>query len=206
MDRFTHDKHGFTLIEIIVAVFVMTLMSASVIAFLRSTSRNTGMIQESLTSQSQSRKVLQKFTSEIRSALPAFDGANVIASASSTAIIFYANIDSDQYTEKLRYELVGTKLVRGVTKFNTVSGHYDLAETVNTVVSSVDTTATTSLFAYYDKLYDGQSTYPSLSAPVDIAKIRLVRFNLPINSYGRYGKNQTAYSVQVAFRNLKDNY
>lgn len=199
------QKKGFTLIELALAIFVISLIGTGVALFSRSIMRNTTILRTGLASQGQIRKVFQSFTAEVRSAAPAWDGAHVIETASSTVFTFYANIDQDKYTERLRYYVSGKKLMKGMTKYNTVSGRYDTAETVKTVLDSINVASSTRLFSFYDKSYDGTDAYPKIPDPVDVSLVRLVRFDVSFNQYNQYTKNAQVHTVQVSLRNVKDN-
>ncbi|HXK37855.1 MAG TPA: prepilin-type N-terminal cleavage/methylation domain-containing protein [Candidatus Paceibacterota bacterium] len=197
---------GVTIIELVVVLFILGLLSAGVIAFQRNIFSTSRVLQTSLRSESQTHSVFRAFTAEVRSALPAWNGASIIESAATSTLIFYTTIDADKYTERVRYQLVGTQLVKGITKFNIATGAYDLPETTTTIVSGINAAPFGKIFSYYDKNYDGSSSSTPLAAPVDIARVRLVRFDLPLAALGTTASSTRVNSIQVTFRNLKDNY
>lgn len=199
-------NRGVTVIEMLLAVFITTVVGIAVTAFARTILRNSAMAKNALTTQSQARKLSQSFVSEVRSALPAWDGSAIVDTASSSSFIFYANLDTDKYTEKVRYFSSSTKLYKGVKKYNIATGVYDLPETLTLILSNLSPASSTSLFSYYDKDYTGSSTYAKLPDPVDISRIRLVKFDLSVNPYAGYTKSVEVFSTQAALRNLKDNY
>ncbi len=197
---------GFTLIELLVGVFVFGILSIAIANFSSGILKNSSRLRENLSSQTNIRKAFNNFTSEIRSASPSWDGTYIIEMASSTALTFYSNIDSDKYTEKIRYFISGTKLNKGITKFNINTSSYDLPETISTIAININATSTTRVFTYYDKNYDGTASYPKIPDPVDTSVVRLIRFDLSNNPYGVYLNAPDSSSVQVSLRNLKDNY
>lgn len=200
-----HGKKGFTLIELALAIFVTSLIGTSVVMFSRSISRNTTILRTGLASQGQIRKVFQSFTTEVRSAAPAWDGSHLIETASSTLFTFYANADQDKYTERIRYYVSGKKLMKGMTKYNTVSGRYDGQEASKIILDNVNVASSTRLFTFYDKSYDGTEAYPRIPDPVDVSLVRLVRFDVSFNQYSQYTKSPEVHTVQVSLRNVKDN-
>ena len=199
-------NRGFTLIELLVGIFVFGILSIAIASFSRGIMLNSSRLRQNLSSQTDVRKAFNNFTSEIRSASPSWNGTYIIELASSTALTFYSNIDSDKYTERIRYFVAGTKLNKGITKFNINTSAYDLPEVIKTIAVNINTTSTTRIFTYYDKTYDGTSSYPKIPDPVDTSSIRLIRFDLSNNPYGPYLKSSDSSSVQVSLRNLKDNY
>lgn len=201
---YKNKMRAFTLIEVIVAVFVITILTGAVVAFSRGVLRNSSLLSISLTSQSEIRKTFKNFSSEVRSSAPGFDGSYPIEVASSTTFTFYSNIDSDKYTEKIRYYIEGGTLKKGITKFNISTGRYDTAEKTSFEIKNLDTTSSTSTFYYYDKNYDGTSGYLPLPYPIDRSNIRLVKFNIISSRYGKYIKTGDVNTIQVSLRNLKD--
>lgn len=200
------NKRGVTIIELVVVLFVLSLVAAGVLAFQRNIFSTSRVLQTSLRNESAVRTVFKNFTSEVRSALPAWNGASIIEIASTSTLVFYATIDTDKYTERIRYQLVGTTLQKGVTKFNLSTGAYDLPESTSTVVSGINIVPFGKLFSFYDKSYDGTSGYAPLPSPVDIARVRLVQFDLPLAPLGTSASSTKVSTVKVTFRNLKDNY
>lgn len=200
--RLQYNK-GVTIIELLVVLFILSLVAGALLAFQRNIFSTTRTLQTSLRNESAVRKIFKDFTAEIRSAAPAWNGAAIIETAGTSTLVFYANIDQDKYTERVRYQLVGTTLQKGIKKFNVATGAYDLAESVATIASGV---TGTNLFTFYDKNYDGTASYTALASPVDIARVRLVRFDLALGQQGSGSVSSKTNSVQVTFRNLKDNY
>lgn len=202
----SEDKYGFTLIEIVVAVFVATILSMAVTVFSRGIFKNSSILQSSLTNQTDIRKTFKAFTSEVRSISPGWDGSYPVAIASSTTFVFYTNIDDDKYTEKIRYFLSGTSLKKGIIEFNIASGRYDTVEIEQFVIKDLNVASGTRIFTYFDKDYDGTESYSSIPDPIDISKVRLVRFDINNNHFGKSINSGIKHTVQVSLRNLKDNY
>lgn len=203
-DSYKNKTGAFTLIEIITAVFVITVLTGAVVLFSRGVFRNSSILNISLTSQSEIRKTFKNFSSEVRSSAPGFEGSYPIEVASSTIFTFYSNIDSDKYTEKIRYYIEGGTLKKGVTKFNVSTGKYDITEKISSEIKNLETTSSTSTFYYYDKNYDGTNSYPTLPYPIDRSEIRLVKFNIISSKYGNYIKTGDINTIQVSLRNLKN--
>jgi prepilin-type N-terminal cleavage/methylation domain-containing protein len=199
-------NRGVTIIELVVVLFILGLVSAGVLAFQRNIFSTSRVLQTSLRNESQTRSVFRSFTSEVRSASPAWNGASVIETAATSTLIFYTTLDADKYTERVRYQLVGTTLVKGISKFNLSTGAYDLPESSTTIVSGINAAPFGKIFSYYDKNYDGSSSSTPLADPVDISRVRLVRFDLPLAALGTSASSTRVNSIQVTFRNLKDNY
>ncbi len=200
------DTRGVTIIELIVVLFILSLIAGAVYAFQKNVFSTSRLLQTSLRSESDVRNVFKNFTAEVRRASPGWNGAYTIETAGTSTFVFYTTMDGDTYTERMRYQLFGTTLLRGVTKFNSTTGAYDLPESTSTVMSGINADPFGKIFTYYDKSYDGTATYPALTDPVDIARVRLVRFDLPVAPLGTSASSTKVNSVEVNLRNLKDNY
>lgn len=216
-DTFT-QKHtrsssqlGFTIIEVIVSIGILLFIGGGVIAFQRSVIMNAKTLQSALLAQSQVRKTLLMFASDLRSASSRDGGGYPIESAGTSTIIFYANIDSDVAIERVRY-FIGTStsatkytLRRGVV--NPTGTSYSGTEVITTIARDVMNSSSTPVFTYFDGNYDGitaSSTAP-LPLPINIPVVRLVRISLLLNPNGVRSPAMQTYGTAVTIRNLKDN-
>lgn len=205
--------YGFTLIEAIVAIGIMTLIGGGIVAFQKSVIVNSKVLQGTLVSQQQVRKTFSAFSAELRSAGPSANGSYAIESAGTSSIVFYSNIDNDTMVERVRYfyatssmgSAVLNVLKKGVTR--PVGAVYTTApETITTIVYDVKNSSTTPIFTYFDSAYSGaaSSTAP-LAQPVSIAQVRLVKMSLAIDPNASRSPVYQTYETQVSIRNLKDN-
>ncbi len=206
MQRSLHDQRGVTIIEVLLAVFVVGLVGIAITTFSRSLLRNSRMAQTALQAQSQVRRIQQTFLSEVRSAMPAWDGSAIIDTASTTEVVFFANVDSDQYTEKVRYYASSSVFYKSIQKFNTITGLYDGPIATSLILQNVAATSGTRFFSYFDKDYTGSTTTTSLPMPVDLSRVRMIKFDLPVYPYGKSLLVSELHTVQASIRNLKDNY
>jgi len=200
---------GFTIIEAVVAITFITLIGAVIVAFQKSVIGDTKIIQSNLVMQTQIRKTLQMFVAEVRASTQSATGGYVIESAATSSLVFYGNIDNDSLVERVRYFVPTTTppivLKKGVTKpTGTV---YNLVnEKVSDLVIGIKASSTVPIFTYFDAGYNGTSSSTPLSQPVNIADIRLVKINLPVDPNASRSPVFQTYSTQGMFRNLKDNY
>lgn len=153
--------NGYTLIEVLVAIAISTMILIGVMQFMGgslSVYRAT-FLQTSADELAQVQ--MKRISEEIREARTSDAGAYPIVQATPQKIIFYANVDGDDATERVRYELIGTTLVKGVinpTAPPTVV--YDVnQEEVSTIAQSIYN-GTSPIFTYYG------SDYPSDTNPL----------------------------------------
>ena len=151
---------GYTLIEALVAICISTILIVGTVRFMgvalpvyRST-----FLQTSADEVAQLQ--LKRISNELREAKPSDTGTYPLFQAAPQRIIFYANVDGDAATERVRYELIGTTLVRGIVKPTGTPISYNTSnETVSTVARSIYN-GTSPLFTYYG------SDYPEEDEPL----------------------------------------
>ena len=204
-------SRGVTLVETIVGIGILLLIGSGVIMFQRSVLTSTKTIQSALLAQTQVRKSLLLFASDLRGATSRDGGGYPLEVTATSTFVFYANVDGDVAIERVRY-FIGTStasprntLRRGI--INPTGTNYTGTETITTIARDVANSTSTPIFTYYDGNFDGvtaSSTAP-LPSPVNIPLVRLVRITLVLNPNGVRAPVMQTYSTFVALRYLKDN-
>jgi prepilin-type N-terminal cleavage/methylation domain-containing protein len=197
------SKKGFTLVEVIVTIFIFSLLAVGLVALVSNMFTNSNKQSLLLSGSDQARKVANGFTNEMRNATIGNTGAYSIGQADNQTLVFYSNIDNAPDIERIRYFVQSGTLRKGITKY--AGGTYNPAsETVTTVQNDLGNGATP-VFYYYDGDYDGTTETP-LAQPVNINQIKYVKINLMIINRGGQTNTRT-YNVTAgaAVRNLKTN-
>ncbi len=197
-------NRGFTLPEILVSIFIIGLLSVTATRFMRDVFSLNYTLQGSLNAQIDARHIVKVMVTEIREAGPSALGAYPIATASSTTVVFYTDVDNDGIRDKVRYFISGKTVKRGVVAPSGSPLTYnDANEKLTTVISGFVSSTTAPLFQYYTSNYAG--TTSPLTSPVDIPSVRLVKINVIIDSDPNKSPISVITSSQVSIRNLKDN-
>ena len=201
----TKNGAGFTLVEMVVVIFVFGMIAVGLIALMSnlfSINRQQGGL---LSEADQARQEAFKITNEFRNAQVGMDGSYPLNTAQSQQLVFFSNADLDPSIERIRYYLQSGKLYRGVTEFNGTT--YNTSTEVSAVVQNdVANASNTPLFYYYDGTYTGGAGQNSLAQPVSPTAVTFIKLNLQI--YDKAGvKNTAIYTVTAsgAIRNLKTN-
>lgn len=198
------DNNGLTLMEILVAIGVFTLMVVGVVAIYLFSIKSNKIIWEQLSTQNEGRKIVQNFVNELRSATYSSIGAYPLEKASTTEVIFYSNIDTDSLRERVRYFLVTSTLNKGITKPSGQPLRYNTStESISAVVHDVYNT-TTPIFYYYGQNYGYTSSTP-LSQPVNIMEVRVVGIVLDLEEDPTNSPVPFHIESKVEIRNLKSN-
>jgi len=203
--NYKNNLRGFSIIEIIVVIFIIALISLATATFQNDIFSLNKTVSNNISAQDEMRKVFKMMTAEIRSASSSSLGAYPIADLSQTSFTFYSDIDNDGLKERIRYFLSSNILKKGVIKPSGSPPTYNLAnETVTDVVHNI-VNGSTAVFSYYDKNYDGTSS--PLSYPIDVTSVRLVKITIAINSNSNSSNDPgtVIFTTQVSIRNLKDN-
>lgn len=202
-NRHHNFKSGFSVIEVLVAIFILTLIGMAVWTLQKDIFSLNRIFSSSLAAQEEARKVLKLMSAEIRAASPSSTGAYAIGQAATSSFMFYSNIDAEPLKERVRYFVNGVTLKKGVIKASGAPLTYNPAnEIVSDLVQDV-ANGTTPVFSYYNANYDG-TTQP-LADPIDISAVRLVKIVIVIDSDPLQPPGAITLTTQVSMRNLKDN-
>jgi YD repeat-containing protein len=197
------NKKGVSLAEIIVVVAIALVIFVGVFNFGTNIFSFNYNAQENLSAQTDSRRILKTMVKELRSASPSSLGAYPIVSAATSGIVFFSNIDGDNYKEQVRYYLQNKELKRGLIKPSGSPLTYNPNdEQTITLIKNINN-GSEAIFEYFDASYTGTST--PLAQPVQTTKIRLVRITLKIEKTPGKSAGPIIAESQVFLRNLKDN-
>ena len=194
---------GFTLVEVMVAIGISVLVIGGMTAILSYSFKSNKIVWEQLSTQNEGRKAVAGFTNELRGSNNSSLGAYAVAEAGAQQIIFYSNIDSDSYIEKIRYYKSGNLLVKGITKPTGNPLVYNVAtETTSTIVRDIYNGANP-LFYYYDQSATISST--PMVQPVGVTSVRVVKISLDIEEDPQASPAPFHIESKVQIRNLKTN-
>jgi len=197
---------GFSIIEFLFAIVIATVIGFIITLFAKNIISLNASAQSSMTAMLEGRKILSVMVAELRSTIPSALGSYPIEAVSTSTIIFFADINSDDIADRVRYffDPVTRLVQRGVVLAAGEPPTYDLgAESFSTIMTDVANGTSTPLFDYYDGNYAGASA--PLSIPLNIPAIRLVRITIKIERDPNRAPELTTLTSQAAFRNLKDN-
>lgn len=194
---------GFTIVELLIVIFIGTLITLAVTKLGRDIFFFNGVVQNNANTEFEVRQAYKMMSKEIRSMMPSNSGAYPLVNAASSSIIFFYDVNNDGTRDQVRYYISGTNLIRGDTIPTGTPLSYNTAtEATTTLVHNVFNNAA-NLFTYYDTNYTGTSS--ALSFPVSISSVRLVKINLIVNPNPTKASSTVTYTTQVSLRNLKDN-
>lgn len=101
----TRTRRGFTLIEMIVAIFVFSLIFGGMMAAITMIYRVEGYSTDQAIAVNEARRGVDIMAKEVREACYGDDGSYPIEKGGGKEFIFYSDIDSDGTAERVRYYL-----------------------------------------------------------------------------------------------------
>jgi len=205
MKMISSHNSGFTLLEVLVAMGIFLLMILGVSSIWSYASRSKNVIWEQLSAQNEGRKTAQDFTNQLRTATQSSIGSFSIESPATSSLIFYSNIDSDSWRERVRYFLVGSILKKGVIKPSGNPLVYNSSNETVTEVAHGVTNGSEPIFTYYGENYNGTTITYTLSYPINVTSIRLIGIKLRLEKYPDLSPAPVWVESKVEIRNLKAN-
>ena len=191
------------MLEVIVSVGIFALLGGAIVEVFLVSWRGNAIIWEQLSTQNEGRKATQDFSKELREASASSIGAYAVESAASAQIIFYSNIDSDSFVERVRYFVASSTLKKGVIKPKGNPLTYNSSTESITAIANDIANGATSVFSYYDGSFTGAEG--PLSGAIDVTKIRVVKMSLKLEENPNLSPVPFYIEIKVMIRNLKDN-
>ncbi len=172
------EQRGFTLLELIISLGILSLLTLAAAAFLIDGLRFNRTLWGGLAAQSDARRIMDETARDIRGAEQSSTGGYPVESAKEYEMVVYANADADPLIERIRYVIVGRDMKRGIT--NPTGNPLQYVTSSESLVTLgrniINASSSIPLFSYFDENYTG--TEPSLPSPVTTTLVRLVRMHL----------------------------
>lgn len=193
---------GVTILEIIIIAGLSVAMVTALLRFLVAGYPISKVTYLQVNSTENARVQLKRMGQALRQLRQADSGAYALVEASPQRIIFFTDIDGDAQTERVRYELVGTELVRGIVNPTGNPVTYVVGNEVVQPISAHIQNGATDLFTYYSGDYPADPT-PLTTA--DVTEVKYIQFHLIVDANPNQDPNAIDVVSQVQLRNLKTN-
>lgn len=192
-------RRGFTLPEMLIVVAILGVMGAALSGAILQTYRGNAYVFEAASSVDNARRGLTTAIRNLRESTYGEDGSYPVASAATSTVTFYAEVDGDGSVERVRVYLSNGTLYRGVTNpTGNPPSYAGQPEVVQTVVGFVRNASSTPLFRYYG------SSGAELAAPVDVSEIAFVTMDIRVDLNPTRAPNVYALTGSATLRNLRD--
>ena len=199
------QSFGFTLVEVMVAMFVFSVITGGVAVFSAYYFKNYSFSFEENQSVSIAQTGITSMIRAIREARSGDDGSWPIVDAQDNTFTFYSDVTNDGRPDKVRYFLNSTALQRGVIEPTSVPVSYPPAsEKITTVATSIDTSAG-SLFKYYNGDWPADQIHNPLTLSDRLLQTRYVTVYLRINISPNFASQPFEITSGVTIRSMKTN-
>ena len=198
------NNRGFTMLEMIVVVGLFAMFAGAIAEMMIWGNHAKDVIFEQLSKQNDGRIASQDFLNDLRRASYSSVGAYPLEMANANEIIFYSNVDTDSWKERVHYFVSGTTLRRGITKPSGTPLTYNSANEIAADVAH-DLNNTTTLFYYYDQNYDGITNTSTMSFPINISQVRMAGIKLWLDLRPNVSPAPLYIEGKTEIRNLKSN-
>jgi prepilin-type N-terminal cleavage/methylation domain-containing protein len=198
--RIPSKRLGFSLVEMLTVIAIMSMVGLAVTTMIQYFYQKNAYLLEQTDALDNARRTMLDAIRTLREASYGDDGSYPIASAATSTVTFYADVDNDGSVEKIRYYLSNGTLYRGVTNSAGSPPVYTgQPETISTVAAFVRNDSTTPIFTYYD------DTGATLSATsTDASKISAVTVSIWIDLNPNRAPNVFNLSETATLRNLRN--
>jgi prepilin-type N-terminal cleavage/methylation domain-containing protein len=190
-----------TLIEMLVTIAIIAVVSISLGKVIQNFYRTNAYTLQQSQAVDSARKGVSSAMQDLREASYGDDGSYPIASAATSSITFYSNVDGDTAVEKVRYYLSSATLYRGVT--NSVgsppsyAGQGEATSTIAGHVVNASTTPATAVFRYFD------SAGLELSSPFNISQIASVQTTVLVDFDPNRSPTTFTLAESATLRNVR---
>jgi type II secretory pathway pseudopilin PulG len=191
---------GFTLVEAIVVVAITAIVGGTLLSTIRNFYRANTYVFEATTSVDSARRGLATTLSALREASYADDGNYPIATAATSSITFYSDIDSDGGIERVRVYTINGTLYRTIINASGNPPSYTGQTTSTTTIATyVRNTGSVPIFTYYNSSgVQLSTTSPTLSQIASVSTTLMVDLN------PNRAPNVLTLTGSATLRNLRD--
>lgn len=193
-------NRGFTLVEILLAVFIFLVIMAAAVTMFISLFRQQASDTARIESEGKASNAIEKMANEIRRINRGENGNYFFQAVEPQRIIFFSDVDKDSLTEKVEYILNGTEIERKVIEPGAALDYAGAAAT--SIVADNVRNGTSAIFTYYDSSYTGIGS--ALADPVNAADVSLVGISFDINTDMQSLSTPIHIETKIHPRNLKN--
>lgn len=205
MQKNKKDQKGFTLVEVLVATLLIVALGMGMVGLQYVIAQSQVFLWETTVNVDQTNNSVRTLVRELRTARSADTGAYPLESALDQEIIFYADIDFDKKTERVRYFLSDSTFAKGIIEPTGFPISYPLEnEKIIPLTNNVRNQAIP-IFYYYNGDWPQDIENNPLILSERISETKLIRVYLRLNSEENEPDKDFILESYTQIRMLKDN-
>jgi hypothetical protein len=193
---------GLTILEVIMVVAISSFILIVLVRFLAVGYPLSKTTYLQVRSTETARIQLKRIVKILREARQSDTGSYPLVEITPQKIVFFADVDADDVTERVRLELSGTKLYKGTLEPTGDPLVYDEDNETEIVIMANVRNDTDPIFTYYS------GDYPADTTPLeneDLSDVKYIEFDLKIDADTAIDPPAVEVQSQVQLRNLKTN-
>lgn len=195
-------QSGLSVLEIVIVIGITLVLMTALIRFVGIGYPLSKTTYLQVRSTESARLQLKRIIKILREARQSDIGSYPLVEIGPQKIIFFADVDADEVTERVRIELDGTRLVKGILEPTGDPLVYDEDNEIEVVLTVNVRNGADDIFTYYSGDYPSDTT-PLLSA--SMGDVKYIELNLKIDADPDIDPPAVDVKSQVQLRNLKTN-
>ena len=198
-------NRGFTLIEILIALVILSTVGAGLLSLQFILGQNQVIVFKNYLSADEANTAVSMFIKEVRTAREGDNAAYVFDTIEDQEIVFYSDIDFDGETEKIRYTLNGSLLEKGTIEPVGYPATYPEDQEKIRTLTEIIRNGSTPVFYYYNEDWPEDDINNPLILGQRLAQTKTVRIYLSLNPNQDEGDANFILDSYVQIRMLKEN-
>ncbi len=197
-------QSGFTLIEVVIAAALTSMLGLALVGLQYIFSQTQLTAVQNYINVDQANSNISTLVREIRNIRAGENAAYPLERAHDQEIIFYSDIDYDGESERVRYTLSGSSLVKGVIDPVGYPPTYPSASEKVRLLTENVRNETDSIFYYYNGDWPADTVNNPLPQPIRLSETKMMKVYLELNTRDAPEDNYILESY-VQLRMLKEN-
>lgn len=198
-------QNGFTLVEVLISTVIIVILGGGILTLIFIVSQNRLVTFRNLLNVDQTNAQVSLMVRELRNIRTGENGAYPLEEAGNQEIIFYSDIDYDGQSEKVRYSLSGTQLLKGVIEPTGFPAQYPSNNEKVKVLTDSVRNGDEPIFYYYNGDWPADTVNNPLPQPVRLSETKLMKVNLILNTNKDEPETNFSLESYVQLRMLKQN-
>ncbi|MBI4058246.1 hypothetical protein HY408_00595 [Candidatus Gottesmanbacteria bacterium] len=198
-------KNGFTIIEILITLFLFTTVVGLVVSLSILFFSNVTFSFEEQQSIELAQNSLTLLVREIREMRISENGAWPLIETNDNTLAFYSDVTNDGRTDRVRFFLEDSVLKRGVIEPTSTAVTYPIENEKVTIITSKVDNVSKPFFTYYNGSWPSDTVNNPLAPENRLLDTRLITIYLRINVSNTNAVDAYELTSSVHLRNLKNN-
>lgn len=199
------NQNGFTLVEVLVGFLLLLALGLAITGLNAAISQNQLVVWQNYINVDQANAYMNNLVRELRTARNADNGAYPLETAGDQEISFYADLDFDNQTEKVRYYLAGTSLFKGIIEPSGQPPTYSSDQEKLIKLTEYVRNGSTPIFTYYNGDWPADTEQNPLTSSARLAETELLRLYLRLNTQSEKPDEDFILESYTQIRMLKNN-